>query len=279
MGSYYISEKQAALLLSRLTGLNINIEDMDEYSNLGITPAYIKFKPKDKALYPGDKFQLVQPSIVSEVGFSNLTDIDTQSAMHILPFPISDCRSVNSSVGISFVVFAADSDRRLVEISDSHYERVYAPQEVRLAARNILHASSPLSIPAISHTCGETWEIERSHEHDALTACIISPFANSNSVHVDKRHRTDASDDSKDKDPPCMKLVIAGMLQLIRETLGDSYNKTKINDELRKLMPQTTYRGMSKKSIDVAFSAASLAKENAEIEAGIQPQRLQKHTK
>ncbi|PTU04139.1 hypothetical protein DBR45_03395 [Pseudomonas sp. HMWF031] len=279
MGSYYISEKQAALLLSRLTGLNINTQDMDEYSNLGITPAYIKFKPKDKVRYPGDKFQLVQPSIVNDVGVNNLTDIDTQSLMHVLPFPIPDCRTVHSSAGITFAVFVANSDRRLVEVSDSHYERVYAPQEVRLAAKNILRASSPLSIPAISHTCGETWEVERDHDHDAFTACIISPFANNKSVHVDKRHRTAESDDSKDKEPPCTRLVIAGMLQLIRENLGDSYNKTKINEELRKLMPQTTYRGMSKKSIDVAFSAASRAKENAELEAGIQPKRPQKHTK
>lgn len=279
MGSYYISEKQAALLLSRLTGLNINIDDMDAYSNSGIAPAYIKFRPKDKTQYPGSNFQFVQPSIISEVGLSNLTDVDAQGSMQILPFPIPDCGTINSSIGITFAVFVADSDRRLVAVSDSHYERVYAPQEVTLAAKNILRASSAASIPVITHTCGETWEIERDHDHDALTAYIISPFANSNGVHVVKRHRKAGGDNSKDEDQPCMRLIIAGMLELIREARGDSYNKTKINNELRELMPQATYRGMSKKSIDVAFSAASLAKENAEIEAGIQPQRPQKHTK
>jgi len=278
VGSYYISEKQAALLLSRLTGQSITIEDMDEFASIGIAPAYMRFKPKDKARYPGDAFQLVQPSVVSEVGMGNLTDIDTQSAMQILPFPLPDCRILNSSAGVAFTVFAANSDRCLVEISDSHYERVYAPQEVRLAAKNILRAPSPLSISPINHSCGETWEIERDHEHDACTAWIISPFASSKAVQVDKRNRNNASGDFKDIDPPSMRLIIAGMLELVREARGDSYNKTKINDELRKLMPKTIYRGMSKKSIDVAFSAATQAKEDAELEAGMQPRRARKPT-
>lgn len=84
MGSYYISEKQATQLLSRLTGQSYTPEDMDEFANLGIVPAYMQFKPKDKVNYPEDCFQLVQPSIVSEVGLPNLTDVDAQSLMQIL---------------------------------------------------------------------------------------------------------------------------------------------------------------------------------------------------
>lgn len=271
MGSYYISEKQAVLLLSRLTGLNFTFEDMDEFASLGIVPAYIKFKPKDKAVYPGDCFQLVQPAVVKEVGLANLTDVDAQSLMQILPYPLASCGTLESSVGTTWKAFAARADRRLVELSEAHYERVYAPQEVRLAARNILRSSSPLDIPRICHSSGETWEIERDHDHDASTAWIVSPFADSGASQVEKRNRSGKGSGPKDSDQPCMRLIIAGLLELIRKTGGESYNKAKVNNELQKLMSQSVYRGMSQKSIDAAFSAATRAKEDAELESGHRP--------
>lgn len=269
MGSYYIGEKQATQLLSRLTGQSYTPEDMDEFANLGIVPAYIKFKPKDKASYQKNYFQLVQPSIVNEVGLPNLTDVHAQSLMQVLPFPLADCGTLESSMGTLWKAFAAKTDRTLVEVSQAHYERVYAPQEVRLAARNILRSSSPLSIPRICHSCGETWEVERDHDHDACTAWIISPFAGSEAVHVEKRNGKGDDAGSKDRDQPCMRLIIAGMLELIRKAGGESYNKAKVNQELQKLMPKSVYRGMSQKSIDAAFSAATRAKEDAELEAGL----------
>lgn len=271
MGSYYISEKQAALLLSRLTGQNFTYEDMDEFAGLGVVPAYIKFKPKDRTTYSGDCFQLVQPAVVEEVGLANLTDVDAQSLMRVLPYPLPSCGAFESSVGIAWKAFAARADRRLDEVSEAHYERVYAPQEVRLAARNILRSSSPLDIPQISHSCGETWEIERDHDHDASTAWIVSPFADSTVSQVDKRNRSDKGSGPKDSDQPCMRLIIAGLLELIRKTGGESYNKAKVNNELQKLMPKSVYRGMSQKSIDAAFSAATRAKEDAELESSHRP--------
>lgn len=271
MGSYYISERQAARLLAKLTGTAVDADDMDEFSNLGIVPAYMKFKPKDPAQFPGKYFQLVQPFVVAEVGASKLTDIDAQSLMQLLPYPPLDSGVFESSTGRTWKAFAATADRQLVEITDAHYERVYAPQEVRLAAKNILRSESPLNLPAIGHSCGETWELEQDHDHDAETAWMKSPFAGSDVVHVEKRNRRDDGASAPEEDSPSMRLIIAGMLELLKRTGGPSYNRSKVCQELQKLMPMSIYRGMSESSISKAFAAATKAKADAELDSGRQP--------
>lgn len=271
MGSYYISERQAARLLEKLTGTAVDADDMDEFANLGVVPAYMKFKPKKPAQFPGKYFQLVQPFVVAEVGAPNLTDIDAQSLMQVLPYPPFDGGIFESSTGRKWKAFAATADRQLVEITDAHFERVYAPQEVRLAAKNMLRSESPLSVPAIGHSCGETWELEQDHDHEAETAWMNSPFAGSDVVHVEKRNRRGDGASAPEEDSPSMRLIIAGMLELLKRTGGSSYNRSKVCLELQKLMPMSIYRGMSESSISKAFAAATKAKADAELDSGRQP--------
>ncbi len=274
MASYYISEKKAAELLSRLTGQIITLDDMDEFANRGIVPAYMRFKPKDKVKYPGSRFQLVQPSTVSTLGHVNLTWMNTDYEMQMLPFPLPEGGTLEFYRGPSYMAFVANADGGLVEITDTHYARVYAPQEVRLAASNILRSPSPLSTPAISHSCGETWELPRDDQNDADSLWIISPFAGSDATHVEKRSRKKSIEIAGSEEPPSMRLIIAGMLEMI-EKLGPKgyFTQDKINEELRELMPKDLYRGMGEDSIKSAFAAANSAKRDALLAAGVPAKR------
>ncbi|MGO3561952.1 MAG: hypothetical protein ACTJE5_04240 [Pseudomonas helleri] len=278
----YISEKLAIKVLSKNTGRSISLEDMAGYSELGVVPAYMKFAPKDKTLYPGKAFCAIHERGMLGKTLSDVTALDCLNQWKILPFPLPDNDVISTKDGIAYRIFAARSDGCYEAVSDQHFVKVYARNEMTLASKNVDDYESMRGLRPMAHSCGEQWE-EQPPDPENWKDWFVSPFAESeNVIHPKKRIRkdkSDSSDSANEKDMPCMRLIIAGMLELIRETRGSNYNNTKINNELRELMPQATYRGMSKESIERAFAAASRAKEDAKLEAGIQPKRTQKLTK
>lgn len=271
MGKFYISEAQAAETLSKCTGQNITINDMLEYAYLGIVPAYMKFSPKDKKLYPGRAFHLVHSSVASEIASGNLTTFEgcEEDFWRVLPFPLPRNGVVNTTVGLAYRVYVARSDAHLDEVSDQHYVRVYAPQEVRQAAKNVRRYLSEQGFQPVVHGCGETWEIDRDHDHDLLTASIVSPFTQaSDSLSLQKRKRRTGDDSLSGEDMPCMRVVIAAMLDLIQDLsakVGRKYTQAEIRDELARRFPGR--KGLSKKSIDDSFRIANKAMEERTKEA------------
>lgn len=266
MGTFYISEEKAAERLSRLIERSITVEDMYEYAHLGVVPAYMKFKPEDKKLYPGQAFHLVADAVASKLKQCDLTTFEGHEAdwSEVLPFPLSKNGIVNTSIDVAFRVYVARSDARLEAVSEHHYVRVYAPQEVNQAAKNLKLYVSGHGFQPINHSCGETWEIERDHDHDQRTAWITSPFADdANAVNLKKRIRKDnALDSISDEGPPGMKMIIAGMIELIEELSakqGRKYTRTNIREWIQSRFPELPYRGMGvgEDSIKKSFAAAS----------------------
>lgn len=272
MGKFYISEKQAAEILSKSIGQSITSDDMVECANLGVVPAYIKFKPVDKKLYPGKAFHLVHEKVVSEVEPGCLTTFEgcEEDFWKVVPFPLLPGGVVNTNAGFTYSVFVASSDANLEAVSEQHCVRVYAPQEVRQAVKNVRRYMSGLGFQPIGHGCGETWEIDRDHDHDQRTDWIISPFSNAlDAINLTKRKRRTSDDVPVDGELPSRLLIIAGMLEMIKG-LGPKgyYTQEKIIERLQQLLPKEVYRGMGEDSIKKAFAAANEARRNSAPASG-----------
>jgi hypothetical protein len=150
----FISEEEAAQLLSLLIGEKVSNEKMAEYALEGIIPAYMHFSPVDEETYPHQFFSLADGS--------NFPAYDTnrgvmQEWMSVIPYPLpSDCW-IDDSNGEKWRVFAGRATFEVDEVTPDHYVRVYAPPEICQAAQIMNDPTACPQWPAIVHSHGETW--------------------------------------------------------------------------------------------------------------------------
>lgn len=259
----YISEKLAIKVLSKNTGRNISLENITDYSSLGVVPAYMKFKPKNKALYPGETFQAILESEMLGKTLSDVTPFDCFEQWQILPFPLPDDGVIRTKDGCTYRFFVARSDGRYEAVSDQHFVRVYARDEMTQASKNVDDYESKRGLRPMAHSCGEQWDAEPP-DPENWRDWFVSPFADSdNVINPKKRMRKSVSSDSaSEKDQPSLKLIMGCMLELIKEISeknGRRYTQTDIRNALHSRFPEEIYKGMglSTKSIDTAFSDAN----------------------
>lgn len=225
MGMLYISEENAAERLSKLTKRNISEKDMYELAHLGVVPAYLKFNPSDKEMYPGRAFHLVANAVVNKLKQCDLTTFEGGEFewSEILPFPLPKNGIINTSIDVPFNVFVARSDAHLESVSEDHYIRVYAPPEIIQAAKNLRLYMSGRSFEPILHNYCETWEIERDQDHDLRIACIISPFSDNERITNATATATKQASSLKDnRERTSLHLMIAALASQAGYDLEDS---------------------------------------------------------
>jgi hypothetical protein len=284
----YISETAAIEQIFEITGIKITTKVMKECAKLGVIPAYMEFNPKDKKMYPDEAFQLVGCDVLAEVEPGKLTDIHGYASREWgpLPFPLPKNGMVTikedtaydrvrseASVPTSYKVFVARSDNKLEEVSERHFVRVYAPQEMRQAAKNFERYFTGRGCQPMKHSRCQS--VDYGEITIEVPATFISPFAGSaDALSFNKLVRKGGLSLAKDQsgeELPNMGLVIAGMLELIKELKGPSYNKAKINVELQRILPKDIYRGMSEKRINQSFAEATKAMEAAKPKPEVRP--------
>lgn len=262
-------------VLSKNTGRIISTDDIAGYSELGIVPAYMKFAPKDKNLHPGKTFYAIDERGMLGKTLDDLTSLDCHSGWQTLPFPLPDGDIIETKDGIFYRIFVARSDGGYDAVSDQHFVRVYARDEMTQASKNIEDYESRRGIRPIAHSCGEQWEAQPP-EPDNWKDWFISPFAQSENVlHLNKRLRrskSDLSDSKNEQDKPSLKFIMGCMLELIKEISeksGRKYTQNNIREALQNRYPEELYRGMgiSKKTIDNAFLEANKKRVECEIAA------------
>lgn len=214
----YLSEDEAAEMLSSRIGEAVSAEEMARYALKGVVPAYMQYQPRNQELYPATHFELIRLSELSSLAGSPLSVIHSERYLKTLPFPLPDDGIVTDSRGEYWRVFAGRSDRGLDEVSAEHYVRVYAPRELARAAK-VINDPSNTSWPTVAHSSGETWEIERDEYNDGEVVSILSPFLDEASP-----------GDSDNKEG--MLLAIAGLLDLLTSDGRRKYTQGEVAKEI-----------------------------------------------
>lgn len=180
----YIEEHEAIEMLAKLTGKEITVKDMKECASDGIAPAYMQFMPNDNDLYNGDSFSLVYDPDIEYGNHTNLTNFHALDGEEwaVLPFPLPKDGLVKDSNGVAYRVFVSRNDGRLEPVTEQHYVRVYAAQEVRQAAKNVKRYLAKGDAPRMNHGCCQTWVDPGNYDTDPTTVWIAGPFADSENL-------------------------------------------------------------------------------------------------
>lgn len=176
----YISEDEAAQLLSLLIGEKVSSEDMAGYALEGIIPGYMQFSPVDSETYPDVVFSLADDDRFPEYD----TDRGAmQEWLSVIPYPLPYNGWVEDSNGARWRVLAGRADFGADEITPEHYVRVYAPQEICQAAEIMNDPTVCPEWPAILHSRGQTWDFYDLVEEErvgkdlpAKPSHVLSPF-------------------------------------------------------------------------------------------------------
>lgn len=250
----YISEDEAAQLLSLLIGEKVSSEDMAEYALEGIIPAYMQFSPVDKETYPGPVFSLAEDDRYPEYT-AHLSYMEEWLA--VIPYPLPFDSWITDSNGKKWKVLAGRADLGVDEITSEHYVRVYAPPEICLAADIMNDPKARPKWPAILHSHGETWgdiDGEDRMEH------ILSPFRveeiQDRIAVADGCSTLPRGGPIKGDRPINWHLVVAGLVELLLDGRRDTY-KTQglISSEISSRHPN--WPNASKTAIDRAMAKAN----------------------
>ncbi|MGB4074584.1 hypothetical protein [Pseudomonas sp.] len=161
----YVTEEEAATLLSSLIGEEVTAADMEEYARQGIVPAYMQSKSMfllfDMGAY---KQWLLAPD-------APISQELAHHAMKIAPWPQEDI--VEDSEGAEWLLMDEGTNFSAAEfVKDHHYTRVYAPVEICRAAVLMNDATACPEWPAVLHSQGH--RLNQAGEKDRQ---ILSYFA------------------------------------------------------------------------------------------------------
>lgn len=275
----YISEKLAIKKLSEITKGKINEEISDslmqELVNCGVIPSYIKFHPKDKTAYLDKSFYFFSPDCEDEPTMKPGRDNGFKSPIQALPFPLREggiLRMAEWAVHgrqrlptlrtFDYLVMAVRSNGQPEHLTDQHFVRLYTLQEIRQSKQNVIQYIETGKYQRAVHSyCDEFPGIE-----DETVLVGMSPFTD-DPDHLNPNRRTrkqvnsSSSDEVPGEDKPCMRLIISAMHEMIYELRAELGKKLRndehLIEELQKILPEKTYRGMSEDSLKKSFAAAS----------------------
>ncbi|WP_247257619.1 hypothetical protein [Pseudomonas moorei] len=276
----FITEKAAIKILAE-AGIVVSHDHMAEFSKIGVVPAYIKFKPTDKELYQGAAFHFVDPEEIDIDRSEPLTSVTGTEIpeWNVLPYPIPDDGILKLTTGFTYggktevvheiywKVFAERNDGKLVDVSDEHYVRVYAPQEVRQSAENARSYLDGNGYQPMVHSCCETWEYGETEI--TTTGSLPSPFFDeANALNFKKRIRKNQSSEDTAKSKKSELIVISAMLKIIENLItqqaGREYNQNKITNLITgKIFPGV----IESRTVNGLFAAANKMPEELAIKA------------
>lgn len=265
MQTKYITEEKAMETLSKEAGREITSDLMEELASCGVVPAYMVFRPVDKALYPGKRFFLLS---------SHDTDISSlngfESPIKALPFPLREDGTFKVSdwaiwgkgkfptlVTLAYRVFALRADGALDPICDQHFVRRYTQQEVRQSVKRVrLYFDTDDSTEPTPHAFYETfdsYDIEAVGEYRTL-----SPFTDDPAFTSPTRRTPSTSVAAESSSTRSELLMISALVQIVEEisaARGSRYTK----EHIAELMEKRCTVGLSKSSISKYFARASQA--------------------
>ncbi|WP_137887176.1 hypothetical protein [Pseudomonas sp. 2FE] len=265
----YIEEHKAIETLVDLTGKRITTENMEECARRGIVPAYMQFMPKNKDLYNGTSFHLVYDDAIEYGNLANLTTRDPGGLegeeWAVLPFPLPSDGLVKANNGWVYRVFVSRNDGRLEPVTEQHYVRVYADQEVRQAAKNVKRYLSKGDVRRINHGCCQTWEDPGDYDMDLKTVWIIGPFADCESAVTVKTKSPERPLDPRER--TSLYLIIAALANKAGYPLVDNPNRAEamLKDDLAAIgiCDDLNGKGTAKKFFVEAAEAAKNARTRA----------------
>lgn len=256
----YISEEEAAQLLSLLIDEKVSSKDMAEYALEGVIPAYMQFSPVDTETYPGPAFSLATRADLAEnYRFrdefkaahpeykKNIPEFIRNESLAVIPYPLSFDNWITDSNGETWKVFAGRADLGVDEVTSEHYVRVYAPPEVCLAADIMNDPKACPKWPAILHSHGETWGDSDGEDRPDY---MLSPFR-AEEVQ-DRIAIANGHSSLPGAEVLNWRMVIAGLVKLLEPQWPKQFQ---ISDEIAAFkLP-----GAGKRSVDKALSAANQA--------------------
>lgn len=257
----YIEENEAIEVLAKLTGREITVQDMRKCASQGIVPAYAQFMPMNKDLYNWSSFYLVWGEAIKA---ANLTSVDSgceEDFWKILPFPLPADGLLKATDGIPYRVLVSRNDGLLEAVSEQHYIRVYADQEVRQAAKNVKRYLARGDVRRMTHSCCQTWEMDRDHDQDLTTVWFASPFTASESAVCVKAKAPDLDEKLDPRERRSLYLMIAALAQKAGYPLE---NPSKAEAQLKKdLDAMGIFKMNGKGTAQGHFEAAALVAEQA----------------
>ncbi|SDS59786.1 hypothetical protein [Pseudomonas prosekii] len=218
----YISEDEAAQLLSLLIGEKVSSEDMAGYALEGIIPGYMQFSPVDSETYPDVVFSLADDDRFPEY------DKDRgamQEWLSVIPYPLPYDGWIEDSNGTRWRVLAGRADFGVDEIRPDHYVRVYSPHEICQVAEIMNDPTACPEWPAILHSRGQTWDFYDLYEEElagkdlpAKTSYVLSPFREFNDyIPTADGRQTLVSTGPIGERNINWQLVVAGLWELLRD--------------------------------------------------------------
>lgn len=233
-----ISEDEAAKLLSLLIGESVTSQEMAEYALAGVIPAYLKFAPTDREMYPGDCFYLIEIDHFTHLGGDHfrgvededlhaldkaaiepLSTIDAQRCFQVLPYPLLTNGYVAEASGNRWRVFVGRADGSLEKVTDTHFIRVYSPSEVCKVAQLLNDPESSPEWPAVMHSHAMVAEDEF---YDYQPYQWQSPF--DEGLHFLIPERTGQPSHNKEARRIInWPLVVAGLVELLQDGRREVY--------------------------------------------------------
>jgi hypothetical protein len=249
----FVSEEEAAQLLSQLIGEEVSSDDMAEYAASGIVPAYIAF-PSDGR--PGKGFYLLNQHAAIDDSITNAPHMGDCTASH-LPYPFKpNWRSMFVDTKGNFVaarIEAADGSLVPVEEEQS-YPRIYAPAEICQVAQILNDPTSCPEWPAVTHAHGPMW-IDDYGDGDSAEGRIVSPH--DWHKHLRGNALPTTASGSKGERRVNWPLIVAAMW----EELRDEWRK---QGTLAEKIGERGWKGARKDDVNHALSKANRAKEEVE---------------
>lgn len=140
-----ITENKAMEMLCELTGKKITPDDMKELADFGVVPAYMIFCPRDKEMYPGNNFFVINAAY-DDPSLMNGFEAETKK----IPYPLREggvfkmaewvcfgSGEVPTLRTMSYRAFARRAGGQLDKIEEKHFVRAYTQVEIRRSVGNV----------------------------------------------------------------------------------------------------------------------------------------------
>ncbi|MFJ3263947.1 hypothetical protein ACIPK7_27165 [Pseudomonas sp. NPDC086581] len=258
----YISEAEAAKLLSLLIGEEVSADEMAEYARLGIVPAYMQFAPKDSSTYPNCTFLIFDRDTWEEYKDHDRLRLVGADWLAVIPYPLNGSW-IEDSEGGQWRVMVDRADGSVEDVAEDHFRRIYAPPEVCQAAQLMNDPNACPEWPAILHSHGQTWSYD--DDGPSEPAYILSPFIEHREYIPIAKGEPRASGNeapvnwqlSDRPTPKSYRLIISGMIELLTEARGCTQDE--IAETLKERHPR--WRISPSRVTKVFAEANKLAKE------------------
>lgn len=242
----YLSEDEAAQLLSLLIDEKVSTEDMAQFALEGIVPAYMQFSPSDRKTYPEGVFTLADDENFPEHDAKRYA---MQEWLAVIPYPLPDHGWIEDSSGARWKVLAGRADDGVDEVTPAHYVRIYSPKEICQAAQLMNDPNACPEWPAIHHSHGQTWSFLTEDNSPAEPTYILSPFVE-HRQYIPTAH--DEPHISASEAPVNWRMIVAGLHKLLEPHWPKQHQ---ISDAIADFkLP-----GAGKRNVDDALSKANEA--------------------